>query len=161
MNVAYINPFIESVGAFFGKMLKCPVERLPPALTQNVHRPSEITALIGIGGSVRGTVALTFPVPTALELMALLTGVRSKVVDDATCDAVAEAVNIVAGGAKAKLVGEDATPATLSLPSVVRGSDYAIMSPGSAVWIDIPFTCAIGPFSLRVTLEAGVGGDKR
>ncbi len=161
MKVEYINPFIESIGAFFGKMLGCAAERRPAALTREIPRASELTALIGLAGPIRGMVMLVFPVPTALELAERLTQVPSKVVDDALLDAVGEAVNIVAGGAKAKLVGEDDTPITLSLPSVVRGSDYTVEVPGGEVWLDIPFTSAIGPFGLRVSLGTGAKGANR
>lgn len=161
MNVAYINPFIESVLAFFGKMLECHVERQAPGIARDVSKPAEITAFIGVAGPIRGAVALAFPVVTALALTARMTGVESKVVDDDTCDAVAEAVNIVAGGAKAKLVADDQTPASLGLPTVVRGGDYSVVHPRGCIWIEIPFTSDIGPFSVRVTLEAGSAGGSR
>ncbi len=161
MDVRFINPFVESVLAFFDKMMGIQVERRAPGLAREATRPAEITGLIGIGGPIRGAVALGFPAGTALALASKMTGVESKVVDDATCDAVAEAVNIVAGGAKAKLVTEDQTPANLSLPSVVRGGDYAVVHPKGSIWIEIPFYSDIGPFTVRVTLESGpVGGGR-
>lgn len=158
MDVRYINPFVDSVFELFAKMLKCRVERGTVGVNRPGPAPSEITAVMGLAGSIRGTVTLTFPVPTALELMARLTGHRTKIVDEFTCDAVAEMVNIVSGGAKARLVAADDVPVKLGLPAVVRGADYQVVAPTGAVWLDIPFSSDIGPFRLRVTLADGPAG---
>lgn len=155
MDVNFINPFVESVLTFFSKMLRADAERGEVGLAMDVLAPGELTALIGMGGPVRGTVAITFPVSTALQIVTRLTGVKTKVVDEVTYDAVSEAVNIVTGRAKAQLTNEGEVPVVLSLPSVVRGSDYTVIPPSKSSWLDIPFTSDLGPFSLRITMESG------
>jgi chemotaxis protein CheX len=116
--------------------------------------PREIMGLIGLSGNVRGTVALSFPTGTALAMVSRLLGMETHVVDETVSDAVAELVNIVAGSAKAKLNSADGgEPIDLSLPTVVRGNSYSVDYPSKAMWLEVPFTSDLGPFSLRVTFE--------
>ena len=155
MKVEYINPFIESVYGLFSKMLSSAVKRGDVALAKsgNGDGTRQITALIGLSGPARGTVALAFPVKTALAMVSRLLGHETHVVDDTVSDAVAEFVNIVAGGAKAAFSKQSKTPVDLSLPTVIRGSSYDVEYPSQSVWLEVPFTSDMGPFSLRVTFE--------
>lgn len=157
MRAEFINPFIESVYDLFKTMLGCEARRGEVSLARSVSSGHEVIALIGLSGIVRGTVALAFPARTALHMVNRLLGVETIGVNDEVLDAVAELVNIVAGGAKAKLNGETGTPISLSLPTVVQGKDYSVEYPSYAKWLDVPFTSELGPFTLRVIFES----DKR
>lgn len=157
MRAEFINPFIESVYDLFKTMLGCEARRGEISLARSVSSGHEVIALIGLSGIVRGTVALAFPARTALHMVNRLLGVETIGVNDEVLDAVAELVNIVAGGAKAKLNGETGTPISLSLPTVVQGKDYTVEYPSYAKWLDVPFTSELGPFTLRVIFES----DKR
>ena len=152
MDVAYINPFIESVGDLFTNMLSAKVSRGKVGVSGGDFPPRAITGLIGLSGPTRGTVALSFPVPTALAMVNKLLGSETRVVDNTVTDAVAEMVNIVAGGAKARLSG-DGTPLDLSLPTVVRGENYDVEYPSGVKWLEVAFESELGDFRLRVTLE--------
>ena len=138
-------------------MLGCEARRGEMSLARSVSSGHEVIALIGLSGIVRGTVALAFPARTALHMVNRLLGVETIGVNDEVLDAVAELVNIVAGGAKAKLNGETGSPIALSLPTVVQGRDYSVEYPSYAKWLDVPFTSELGPFTLRVIFES----DKR
>jgi len=156
MKANHINPFIESVYDLFGTMLNCQVARGDLAIAESVSQPRDITALIGLAGRTRGTVALSFPVTTALAMVSRLTDNTTRVVDATVLDAVAELVNIVAGGAKAKMTGEGADVLSLGLPIVVRGQRYNVDYPSNATWLEVPFSSDLGPFSLRVTFEYSI-----
>ncbi len=152
MKVEYINPFIESIYELFTTMLNSKVERGDVGVVKNAENPRDIMALIGFSGPARGMAAMAFPVSTALAMVNQLLGTETKVVDDSVSDAVAEIVNIVAGGAKAKF-GGDGPPIDLSLPTVVRGNNYSVDYPSQAVWLEVPFKSGLGEFTLRVTFE--------
>jgi len=115
-------------------------------------------ALIGLSGPARGTVALSFPTETAVGIVNRLLGTQTKVIDDTVSDAIAEVVNIVAGGAKAKLKIGDGAALDLSLPTVVRGDSYDVDYPSNSVWLEVPFESDLGSFSMRVTFEMDKGG---
>ena len=157
MKVEYINPFIESIYGLFERMLESKVERGNPGISNGNGNPRDITALIGLSGTVKGTIALAFPVDTALNMVSRLLGIEIKHVDETVTDGIGELVNIVAGNAKTKLSTMKATSINLSLPTIVRGSDYTVDYPSDCVWLELPFHSDIGNFNLRVTLmiEAG------
>lgn len=160
MKVEYINPFIESVCDLFATMLGCQTECGNVGLAKGIEGPQEITALIGLSGPVRGTVAMLIPEKTALAMVSRLLGMEIDAVDDTVSDALGELVNIVAGGAKAKLHDEDGKPIDLSLPNVVRGPDHIVDYPLHSTWLNVPFTSDLGPFSLRVTFELESNGEE-
>lgn len=111
-------------------------------------------ALIGLTGSITGTVAISFPLNTALAIVNRMLGSALGQADGTVIDGVAEFVNIVAGSAKKRLTDEDAPPVTLTLPTVVSGSDYSVFNPAKSTWIEVPFESDLGPFTMRVTMES-------
>lgn len=154
MKVEYINPFIESTYELFSTMLSATAKRGDVGLAgESAGSPRDLMGLIGLSGPARGMVALAFPIDTALNMVNRLLDTDLKVVDDTVSDAIAEMVNIVAGGAKAKINVDGAAPIDLSLPTVVRGNNYDVDYPTSSVWLEVPFTSDLGVFSLRVTFE--------
>ncbi len=155
MKVEYVNPFIESVYELFTTMLSAKAARGDIGVSKDgaSANPHEITALIGISGRARGMVSLSFPAVTALNMVNRLLGMEIQALDDTVSDAVAELVNIVAGGAKAKFPIGDGEPMALSLPTVVRGTGYKVDYPSGAMWLEVPFNSDLGPFSMRVTFS--------
>ena len=158
MKVEYINPFIESTYDLFSTMLGSKAVRGDVGLAKPDANPRDIMALIGLSGMARGMVALSFPVDTALNMVNQLLGTEIRAMDDTVSDAIAEMVNIVAGGAKAKLSADLSKPIDLSLPTVVRGSSYNVDYPSGSVWLEVPFNSNLGSFTLRVTFEMEKAG---
>ncbi len=155
MKVEYINPFIESTYDLFATMLSSKAVRGDVGLVKDAENPRDIMALIGLSGMARGMVALAFPVATALNMVNRLLGTEIRTVDDTVSDAIAEMVNIVAGGAKAKLNTGNEKPIDLSLPTVVRGKHFNVDYPTGSMWLEVPFESDLGSFTLRVTFEMG------
>lgn len=153
MDVSYINPFIESVNELFSTMLEANISRGTIGVSRGAGNPRDIVAIIGLSGPARGTVALSFPTATALSLVNKLLGLDTHIVDENISDGVAELVNIVAGSAKAKLVGDGGAVIDLSLPTVLRGNDFTVDYPSQSMWLEVPFESDYGAFSLRVTFE--------
>ena len=154
MKVEYINPFIESVHELFTTMLSAKAIRGTVGVSRGTSgNPREIMALIGLSGPARGMVSLSFPMTTAFAIVNRLLGTETHSMDDTVSDAIAEIVNIVAGGAKAKFKIIEGPPIDLSLPTVVRGNSYDIDYPSGSIWLEVPFTSELGPFGMRVTFE--------
>lgn len=155
MQAEYINPFIQSVYDLFNSMLGCEARlgKIGVIAEEDIGRERELIALIGLSGPVRGTVALAFPIATALQMVNRLLGIMVVDVNDEVLDAVAELVNIVGGGAKAKLSG-GSQPISLSLPTVIRGTNYTVESPSYSKWFDVPFESELGTFTLRIILQS-------
>ena len=154
MDVKYINPFIQSVDELCSTMFHVKARRGTLSTTRTLADSSEFVAMVGITGEVQGNVALTIPAGTAVALVGKLLGAEVLETDPDTVDGVAEIVNMIAGGAKAKLntgVGEQ--PLQLSLPTVLRGTDFAVHYPTLSLWMDIPFQSDLGNFNLRVAMK--------
>lgn len=154
MDVEYINPFIESVNQVFSTMLETEVSRGDVRVSRTQEfSPIELTALIGMSGEVRGTVALAFSSRVAVACVCKMLDTEIRYVDATVVDGISELVNMIAGSAKAKLVSDDRPPVQLSLPTVVRGRDYVLAHPRNTVWLTVPFTSALGSFILRIALS--------
>jgi chemotaxis protein CheX len=156
LRAEYVNPFLESVYSLFSTMLSSKARRGNPGLVDGNKRPQEIMALIGLSGPVRGTAALSFPVETAKSMSSRLLMMEVDEVDESVCDAISELVNIVAGGAKAKLSEQVGATLELTLPTIIRGDQYRVYSPSKALWLEVPFTSELGEFTLRVTFDAAL-----
>lgn len=154
MKLKYINPFIKAVHDFFDMMLNAKVSKGDLGIRAAETATHEITGLIGLSGIARGSVAISFPQETAVNIANRLLSAEYSELNRSVTDAVAETVNIVAGSAKSKFVtGENGKPIDLSLPNVIIGKKYVVSYPSMAVWVEVPFTSDLGNFSMRVTFE--------
>lgn len=152
MKIDYINPFIESVYELFSTMLSATVERGKIDVSRDSPYPDKVTALIGLSGQAHGSVALSFPKDTALAMVNKLLETDTREIDETVSDGIAELVNIVAGGAKAKFtLDEGQELIDLSMPTVVRGTRFNVDYPSESPWVEIPFESSLGGFSLRIT----------
>ena len=101
MKAEHINPFVESSVNVFETMLGCKPERgeIRIADTNGGDR-HDVTALIGLTGTAKGMVEVSFPGQTAVAISNRLAGTDCGEVDDSVTDALGEVVNMIAGGAK-------------------------------------------------------------
>ncbi len=153
MRVEYINPFIESIYDFFGTMLGAAVKRGNVSVTRDDTDEGTVRALIGFSGPVRGTVVMTMSDSTAAEILKALLGSEITLDDDSIKDGVAETVNIIAGGAKARFTTDGSAVIDLSLPTVIRGHKVRVDHPSNAIWLEVPFNSSLGDFLLKVTFD--------
>ena len=124
-------------------------------MSRDSKGPGELLALIGISGESKGTVTVSFPTDTALQIVGQMAGMEFEAVDETVVDGVAELINMIAGGAKAKLRTNGKKPMDLGLPSVVTGKDYHVDYPKKSIWLEVPFESDLGSFLMRVTFESG------
>lgn len=153
MKVEHINPFIEGVHELFSSMLSVQVTRGAVGATPTERSPGHLVALIGLTGTVRGTLALHYPAETAIAVANRLLGVKIEEMDDSVSDVIAETVSIVAGNAKLKFPTGEGAAIGLGLPTVVRGNSVSVAYPRNAPWLEVPFDSELGSFILRVTFD--------
>lgn len=156
-SIETIKLFALSLADFFKTMLGCE----PKLVSQQEKKFKElgdrrVISVIGLSGDVRGTVAISMPVATALAMVGKFIGMDMKELDEMVVDAVAEMGNIIAGGAKTRL--QSRGKIELSLPNVVicRGS-MIFYSPSHSQRVNIGFTSPLGDFEMLVTLEKAAG----
>lgn len=152
VDVRHINPFVDGVDNVFTTMLQLKPARSAVKVSDGKAVNVGLTSMVGISGKISGVVVLKFPTDTAIRLANRMLGHDARKIDPAVVDAIAELVNMVGGYAKAKFECEP--PLQLGLPTVVEGADYKVKYPTKSVWLEIPFDCDMGRFTLEITFGA-------
>jgi CheY-specific phosphatase CheX/ActR/RegA family two-component response regulator len=153
MTYGYINAFLDSVGDLFSSMLNGTVKRSQVTVAREGSLNGELIAILGLSGSLNGTVSLMLPLETAFSMVGTLVNCTLDQVDETVVDGVAEIANILVGSAKARLALGDGAPLELGLPTVVRGSEVCTYQPSGTMWVELLFDSSHGPFALRVALR--------
>ena len=154
MRAEFVNPFIESVYDLFQTMLGAKIARTGIVLSDGQKRATEIMALIGFSGVVRGTVGLSLPTATCHAMVSRLLGDGVEASGEIIDDAIGELVNMIAGSAKAKLSLKVGQTLDLSLPVVLTGDKYEVYSPSQATWIEVPFSSELGDLAMKLTFQS-------
>lgn len=93
---------------------------------QDTASDMDITAMIGLAGSLCGVINLRCSAETARMIAAKMLGIPVAEADQSMRDAIAEIVNMVAGNFKSKL--SVSSHCMLSIPTVITGADYQLCS---------------------------------
>lgn len=92
-----------------------------------------LTAIVGLGGAVRGSIVFQCETPTARRLTRLMTGEEPAEDDQLIKDGIGEMGNIVAGGVK-KHLDAAGTNVSISIPTVVQGHLHRVSATGNTSW---------------------------
>ncbi|MDP8208521.1 MAG: chemotaxis protein CheX [Candidatus Electryonea clarkiae] len=153
MNVKYVNPFISSVMNTMEMMVGMTPERQTPYVKDNILTQGDITGIIGFAESkVTGSIALSFPQETALEVYKMMTGETAHNLNSNVQNMIGELANIIAGGAKTTLAEEGLT-FHVSIPSVIVGKNHKVSHNLNVPAVVIPFTMGNFSFLVEVSIE--------
>jgi chemotaxis protein CheX len=150
MNVSYINPFIISTIETFKTMLRTEIVPGKPIIKQKSDFSHDVSGIIGLSGGAQGCIAMSFPSDVALKSVSAMLGTEIKEMGEDLTDGIGEIANIVAGNAKQHLKGLNLN---ISLPNVVVGKNHMLGGPKGIPTIIIPFTSALGEFTMEVQLK--------
>ena len=106
MNVKLVNAFIEAACEVMVQEAGAPVTRGTLKFEGNPYITEEVTAVIGISGSVRGNLLLSMSRTTALALISRMLGQSVEKFDELEQSGIAELANVVAGAAATSLVAQ-------------------------------------------------------
>jgi chemotaxis protein CheX len=143
--------FAEVVEAVFSGMLGFELER-----THGEHIPvpgePRFIGTVHISGDWAGSVVVECPAAFARLVAASMFGSGpDEVAEDEVVDVVGELANMAGGNVKALLEGD----AQLSLPTVVRGSDFRVVVPGTHLSRSLAYECEGHTFEVRVLSKDG------
>ena len=147
MRVEFINPFISAVSKTFETMAGISVKRMDPVIKENPQALYPVSGIIGLSGSVVGTVILTMSEPVATKAASVMLMDELTEINEEVLDAVGELTNMVAGNAKAQL---EELKLNLSLPNVLSGENAEVRFPEKSRPITIPFETEFGPLAIEV-----------
>jgi chemotaxis protein CheX len=113
---------------------------------------SRFIGTVHISGSWHGSVVVECPETFGRIVAAAMFGsAPDEVADDELVDVVGELANMIGGNVKALLDGES----QLSLPTVVRGSDFRVVVPGTHLARSLAYECHGHVFEMRVLTKDG------
>jgi chemotaxis protein CheX len=130
------------------KMLESQVElRDPP-----VPASFEFTAIVGFAGQLCGRFTLRSSKQSAGVMACKLLGAQLNHDDAQIWDAIGEIANMIAGNFKNKLVGLE-NRCALSLPTVIRGSDYRCGAIKNSHLLEVALLFEGAPFTVAVEVH--------
>ena len=147
VRVEFINPFIVAVSKTLETMVGCKVVREPPQLKKEHSALHPVSGIIGLSGTVVGTVVLTMSEALALKSASAMLMEEYKEFNADVFDAVGELTNVIAGNAKAQL---EEYKLSLSLPNVIYGKETELRFPERCQPISIPFQTDFGPMAVEI-----------
>jgi len=131
-----VTPFVEATVECFSTMMDVEPSLKDIVFEKPPIKSTDTCALIGMSGEAQGVVALTFGEHSAKKSVARFLGEKEEELDDDLTDAVGEIINIIAGAAKAKIEG---VRLTISLPTVMQGSNFLISIPKNVPMMSMQF----------------------
>ncbi|MCK4659727.1 MAG: chemotaxis protein CheX [Phycisphaerae bacterium] len=149
MDVRYINPFIQSVKKVYSTMLSTDILISKPYVKTDTGGTSDVSAVIGLSGDVVGSVALCFPLETAVKSAGKFAGIPMSKDHEDFADALGELANMVAGSAKSQLEGFNVS---ISLPNVIVGKNHVVSQSKHTPRLALPCDSSLGRFSVEVAM---------
>jgi chemotaxis protein CheX len=157
MNVKFINPFLEGTVSVLQTMAFINPRAGKPYLKREGRAKGDISAIIGITGSVVGSLALSFSEKCIIRIVSNMLGEEITGMNGDVNDAVGEITNMVSGVARRKLEQEGMI-LKAAIPTVVTGRSHSISHVLGGPSIIIPFETDDGPFVVDVCLGESKNG---
>ena len=152
MNVQFINPFLEGTMDVLRTMAMVEPIVGKPYVRKGNKAKGDVSGIIGLTGSARGSLALSFSEKSILMIVSNMLGEKHMEINDEVRDAVGEITNMISGVARKKLESQGYNIAA-AIPTVVSGKDHVILHVLGGPSIIIPFELAHGAFYVDVCLE--------
>ena len=151
MDVIFINPFLEGTINVIKTMAFVEPKPGKPFLKSGDYAKGDISGIIGIAGSVRGSFALSFSEECILHLVSNMLGEEIDSINADIKDAVGEITNMVSGAARQKL-DQMGISLKAALPTVVTGKNHTFVHLLGGPSLVIPFETDHGPFVADVCM---------
>jgi chemotaxis protein CheX len=147
----YLPLFIDSTKAVLSTMLGWDVEVGPMLKSENTRTAHDVSGIIGFGGPLQCTIAVSVEKEVAFAAAEAFLGERPTVVDADVRDLVAELANMIGGGAKERIGRSDIA---LGLPTSVSGDDHVISFDRGADVETVEFKCPFGSLTVLVAIRS-------
>jgi chemotaxis protein CheX len=120
MKVEFVNPFIQAATEVLESELGTEARRGNLRLQKSAFTTDEITALVGVTGTVSGMVLYSMSQATALSIVSRLMGQRFEEFDALAQSGIGELGNVITGRAGV-LLSEAGYPSNITPPALVVG----------------------------------------
>ncbi len=140
---------ISATQEIFNTMIMMEVEGQSGTQNQEVVNTSNISTMLGLGGEIRGLLAIHFPKEVAIGITSNFLGMTIGGLDDDVRDAIGEIANMVAGNLKVFFTKNE-VQTELAIPTTVIGDSYRTSGLAGAHKVEIPFVCKRGSFVVEL-----------
>ena len=145
MDVKFINAFIEGTINVLKTMAFVDPTPGKPFIKKDSVSYGDISGIIGLTGSAKGSLALSFSEASILRIVSNMIGEEISTMNHDISDAVGEITNMVSGSAR-KILESGGLSVIAAIPTVVSGHNHSIIHVLAGPSIIIPFSTVAGPF---------------
>ena len=122
----------------FSTMLMVELESEDVVYQKKVEINSNITSMIGLGGGLKGLLAVHCPSSVATKITSAFLGMDVEEIDDDVKDAIGEIANMVAGNLKVSYAAVDVN-IELAIPTSIVGDSFYVSGIADATRVVVPF----------------------
>lgn len=142
-NVA--NEIIAGTQDVFSTMLMVDLVSEGAVENKRCDIQSNLTSMIGLGGGLRGLLAIHCPASVAKNITGTFLGMDIEELNDDVKDAIGEIANMVAGNLKVSYAALD-TNIELAIPTSIVGESFHVSGIADARRVTVPFKMAEDTF---------------
>jgi chemotaxis protein CheX len=153
MDVKLINPFLAAAMHVLKTMAAIDARPGKPFLKKDHLAIGDVSAIIGITGAARGSMALVFTEKCIMEIASSLLGEVLTEMNHEVRDAVGELTNMICGDARRRL-SEEGFSLQAGVPTIVAGKSHSIMHVADGPLLAVPFETVHGSFMVEVAFSS-------
>jgi chemotaxis protein CheX len=154
MKAEFINPFLQAATGVLESELGAAPERGSIGLQRSAYTSNEVTAVVGVTGSVSGMVLFSMGESTARGMVGVMMGQEFPEFDALAQSGIAEIGNVITGRA-AVLLAEAGFPSDLAPPMLIIGKG-TMLSTLDVQRLVIPLDTQFGLIEVQVALKENV-----
>ncbi len=152
MKVEFVNPFIQAAREVLESELGSQAERGDLRLQKSACTTDEVTAVVGVTGTVSGLVLYSMSQTTALGIVSRVMGRSFEELDELAQSGIGELGNVITGRAGV-LLSEAGFPSNITPPALVVGKGTMVTT------LDLnrlvfPLETDLGSLEVQVVLKA-------
>ncbi len=137
--MTHAQHLIDSTQEIFSSMIFLEVAPGEPFKRTNAPLTNSISGMIGLAGTIKGSLSIHLPNSAALAVTTAFLGMDVEEIDEDVKDAIGELANMLGGSLKAVL-DPTGSGIKLSMPSTVYGEEYSIDCLAEAETVAVPFS---------------------
>ncbi|MFT5698045.1 MAG: chemotaxis protein CheX [Desulforhopalus sp.] len=139
------SEIIDGCKDVFSTMLMVELQADDVLKQKKVAIPSNITSMIGLGGGLKGLLAVHCPSSVATEITSSFLGMDVEEIDDDVKDAIGEIANMIAGNLKISFAKSDVN-IELAIPTSIVGDSFYVSGISDSIRTVVPFRMGDGTF---------------
>ena len=152
MKVECINPFIQAAREVLESELGGDAERGNLRLQKSAFTTDEVTAVVGVNGTVSGVVLYSMSESTAIGIVSRVMGQQFAELDELAQSGIGELGNVITGRAGV-LLSEAGYPSNITPPALVIGKGTMVTT------LDLnrlvfPLETELGSLEVQIVLKA-------